>query len=1747
MSIKIFFEIILKIIFPFLFFLLLTILICGCSSNSDKSEVLPSLVVKNTKSESSIQACNKIHIPRDIALNGDFVYNFLLCSSNKTIGAINENASAIVSANFSGSGSSNKSDLTTEDNYRETLQGIVNTTNALGTTGIQTLIDFTLRTSSTSLNKNEYSTLRTMMILLERGGNGNEAGIDQSALQELLTKFDPHWLMSLILKMNETNDLNILLDHTTNLLNKVDSKSFIALVRLYLEREDLGRALVDSSSPFLENKSLYESTKELMTLEKTYTVSKIELENNYANWANPRIRGNDNYDYFSTAFFATDATNTANITTNSIIIEDEVEIPYLPVKTNTFNALGVELPKVLTGKERYANFLESIGVEGLSNIEIFINDLTESFFKNSSSERLSIIRRAGVGIRDALNEQKWPLKKLFSLLNTLKSTKTSDLNEVSKGIEACLTQTDGRAIAPFNLKIGSSKLHSKMEELIYEGGRFDACNGMILNGLKDIKEFNSNFTEWLGTYNAFFAPNDNCKNKLSPLAASILEYLDEELGCTDELRNKTDDKRFCPRDDELKVLSQKLTTDFNDTFDYKNKNNNKNESDKNVVAELIISSLNEYKEELRKDKFALQWKHWARGVVLEQDIDKILLLIKQKQIQNNLLISAEDIAVIDSEIESDSYLSPIFIPNFLESVLTEKIQNLAAVAEQFNGLFNIGSDQKLMQILMGIYKAGPFEQIMSEEFYFDKLLKEFKESNQIPKDTFRVKEILARLRVKGAIFKDNRLDRSDNTINYKFLGEKNSSIQLDKNGDFNIKKISMLNLQDVFNSENSPETKGTLRFYSLLKYGDFLGKDVFDLMPTSSNTFSNNVSESDAFISWVQAKLYPHLDNYEFWNQRIPRTKKDATTNSIENYKNIDLRFFDNDTKYSAEELRKLFLFVSTNFLVAPKILPDNVNSYERNKTATNQMLSFPLKNGNKWSTFLNFYPKKLPLFDNDNELIIAAENTYRGIFANKYFVLSSNLANNVYNIENGCEYYLTSQEPTTLDQLPALALINSKLITYAKINNKIDKQEMNLSIQEISSLNKLEFIENKKTYLTPKQCDDIALNGGHKQNLSPEIYEKYTEIIKTLSTLNLLTSNNTNPRMLAGYMPFIGMSMGKNCWDKDYKPALCAINFKDFNELKKYVMKLTLTYFCPYIFNSNFEGSSEGFSNSFINLVSKNLEVSSADSNDLIDCQNADYNQVSSEAVATKLKLFPKWIQEHVLTDLINMGPKPTIKSDLINLISEIRFHKLKNFHRGDHKLFSVAWMNSPGVGTLKSVAYTGKELSDHKGLFTYPAGQLNTYVSLIKKEASFPTEGGSIEIFENALKELGTRSGELSVFIKNILIDTLEKSAEKGETTLEYFLSVFYKMKDNPKYIDATVNLFSYIEDMETLPIMNKSIPEIVQHIRDEREKEGEKKKNPFRWSDPGLRIFKELFRQENLHAINDFLKGFYPQEMFDFVSLVLNTLSKAFPLTEDASKIIRIILNTMEESLVAKHTILNKDNNNDNLIIDDYERSLKTIFNFNYPKFYSDNVNAILDSLSFESAITFEGKTAPSLISQNKEILDFTLNNSHKLLELYQNFFSKTVSNASIALEENYFQKLLLSFVRPLKTGEIGKKSLVLLLEDSKVASFDQICKPLITDLKERETLIGVLKVLNLPKIEDYKLFAEEIHQILPNVHNIINYILRRGVWREETPKEFIHSLEVLQRLSSEGNVLWDQQINVARSWFPMTNAALTVPVN
>ena len=832
------------------------------------------------KTQSSLLSCKSLRLPRDLKFNGNLLYNIPKCLSNKTESGV------------------------------ETLAGTVSIIETLGIEGLDSLTDLLLANPGGNTDgKIEYPLIRSFLHITERGVVKD--GVISPKLfeerfgffQEYSTKLNPYYLVTLLVEMAENGRAKKLLDLLFPMVDEVEIKNLMALNRALLVDEDFQSAALTIIGSILGDREIYDPLKELLILEESYSLPKGLEQECLSEWLDPLPKG------------------------------EKGEC------LNDIDLADFEGMETKNAFDKYEVLLDDLKDKRVRKLGNMISQISKGLLTLESSERLDALKRLATGGKQAVNTQDGFVRNMVALIDFFigekgqeSKVKISDLDFIMEGLLDSITQTGPDAVKALNQKVASSKLHYLAEQKILTGGEFSSCSNLYLPALRDVDQ--SNRVDLLKDLSIYFLPSESCPHGLSPMATFYFESIINKIGintkCLGPDGNIYSDS--CLDEKHLELIAKDLKS-----FDYSEWE--KFEApDSTTLKDFVLEVLTETRELLKEDPYYLHWPHFAEGKVPV----KVLKHIISKVISSGEL-TVEKLANLDMELENDPATKEFLRNDFIENLLTKKLDDLKVIADDVSGIFSGGdvANKKALNLFSGAYFYGPLETFISENLLPGKLNPEV--LNFFTDDRFRVEELLGRVRMNGVFLNNSLLFPDDSSFDFRLLGEKKRSISFlykkDESGQYVFDKIGLT---------KEPIQSSNLFGDSYLRFNKLIFEDT--LMGVNLKK-----SKGDEFDYWAKNILFRDLNEYSRWEKKFK---------SYKNENKIKYRFFET-VPYSVDQARKIALFYAKNFLMADSVIPGEGIDFVKTRKArfapiNSKYLTLTDPSRESWNYFLKLYPTYL-------------------------------------------------------------------------------------------------------------------------------------------------------------------------------------------------------------------------------------------------------------------------------------------------------------------------------------------------------------------------------------------------------------------------------------------------------------------------------------------------------------------------------------------------------------------------------------------------------------------------------------------------------------------------------------------------------------------------------------------------------------------------------------------------------------------
>lgn len=617
---------------------------------------------------------------------------------------------------------------------------LVNAIERLGEADLQRIID--LLRFQPAANNNSHPIFLALATFLDRGVFDLRSGTVRDDLftdrfelmQNYLVKLAPQRLAGTIMQMQRAGGLAPLLDHLSDKDDLIDSRPLLAFAHELLLNPQLAQSL-SNLLEVMSDSSTYPILSEFFSAQQSTPLANSDREDVLLRWLTPKPTG--------------------------------YRQPSITGRGN----------KLDNGFRRYEQWLGQQDVMLLQRVAGAVDQFVQNWSQLSEPAQRGLMANLGRLTGRILWEQDSPIKGMlafsyffFRQVDAGRfALRTEQMQELVDAIQILLQDAGPAVFAPFNQKVGSSILHDYMEKLVWRGGAIPGCGSLTLTGIAAVSD-NERLPGYLRVMHSFFAPNRRCSFGLSPLASAVFTKLYQDLDCQ-SARQRVSSQ--CLQGEDFKRIAEQLALlDFSEL-------SQPVEPAAELLSTLILSALKEMEVDLGQDNASLYWQRLARGLV-----PLSVIHVVREKINNAQPLTVAKIAALDEELNKDGNMRRFLREDFLENLIREKISYLSVIGDTFANLFGAeGSDEKILRIFSGTYTGGPLESALQKHFY----LKFIAQRVAPPPDVLRATEVMARLREKGNLFWNNRLDRLDEQVDYRLLGRKERSSEISFQGNGELK------------------------------------------------------------------------------------------------------------------------------------------------------------------------------------------------------------------------------------------------------------------------------------------------------------------------------------------------------------------------------------------------------------------------------------------------------------------------------------------------------------------------------------------------------------------------------------------------------------------------------------------------------------------------------------------------------------------------------------------------------------------------------------------------------------------------------------------------------------------------------------------------------------------------------------------------------------------------------------------------
>lgn len=515
----------------------------------------------------------------------------------------------------------------------------------------------------------------------------------------------------------------------------------------------------------------------------------------------------------------------------------------------------------------------------LNGLSAVVSSLWSSYQKLAAAERRDLDARIADSMNTVLGQQSNPVKWLLALFHDANSLDAKDLGRITFAVDQLLEEGNNISLEAIRAKTGASKLMNHLQNLLTVGGKIPLCplfDKPSLDGQESFQEF----TDKLNTLST---PSSACGNRI-PFIVAIESIIGAPLGDVTSTENLWKTK----------------------------------ESDAGLNRTLVLETIGRLKSLTIKDPYAL----YELGLAKDR-VELSFLNDLEKRLQTNSGWTFDKMATLDDSLSSD--YTTILEPDFLEKLLTYRIEKLASQSYQFANLspaaaeVDAGLEARTSRIFAGLYSDGPMEQLIAEQIRLDAL--HFTSDQQDLKSYLQNhpsvwSRILFKAKEADGIFRSPSSGALSGETVTTFSGA-GSSIRAYLGFDAS----TAPNVAPVINPAISPRILQPIQ--SIKRFSDdedgHSGWALWDQYYASGPLTAKDVPVeiSAKLLDWYTGTLIPTLSQPTFWPEL------DATTNLAPTLADGLSRDYYDVINYSPEEARRLTIYYLKQYQKLSPSLPD--------------------------------------------------------------------------------------------------------------------------------------------------------------------------------------------------------------------------------------------------------------------------------------------------------------------------------------------------------------------------------------------------------------------------------------------------------------------------------------------------------------------------------------------------------------------------------------------------------------------------------------------------------------------------------------------------------------------------------------------------------------------------------------------------------------------------------------------------------
>ena len=509
---------------------------------------------------------------------------------------------------------------------------------------------------------------------------------------------------------------------------------------------------------------------------------------------------------------------------------------------------------------------------------------------------------------------------------------------------------------------------------------------------------------------------------------------------------------------------------------------------------------------------------------------------------------------------------------------------------------------------------------------------------------------------------------------------------------------------------------------------------------------------------------------------------------------------------------------------------------------------------------------------------------------------------------------------------------------------------------------------------------------------------------------------------------------------------------------------------------------------------------------------------------------LHDRYVQR-VLTDIVRMGKKASLKPGLASLLGRVAFYKEKERSSGaplapaafrrllgfygvihhDAALFSV---ENRAIGELN--------------LWNDRPTLISQYVSLYARtHRTVGTDDASGEYLIHPLRpgaDGSVNQEDLLVLGRSArLVAALVQSYEESKShSLFYFLIKAIEKLGSPSDtapLEGLVHLVAHSDGVET----NKAIRMFSFFLKWYAEQNGG---TIFSWDKPGHHLIKQLVRAEGMRDGHALFESVSPGEISSFIRLAELALGSMGPTPRKAEIIEKVAQYLLDEMTVVVPQ--------DGVLAAGADSLQRNLDQFDAVSLSIDSKRALHSLLSRLDAPwqTLEGATIPPLVRKEAvtALATFLVDRGPQILLTYQ---------AADLKEPDFFREMVMGFLP--SGAALGAASLAQiksLITDKRAGLVEGhlLWEAQIRDPASRRRLVEVVGVLGRAAKNQWLGALSEFSQVFSTMHRFMAFLQAKIEWKDQDlAPDYSASLGMLVRLSSAENHILTRQASLLERWF------------